>query len=57
MYKIQEDPKISKELTLARGTDAGLLSCLEETANGPAVCKSCRELQGCSFHALSPALG
>lgn len=31
MYKIQEDPKISKELTLARGTDAGLLSCLEET--------------------------
>lgn len=31
MYKIQEDPKISKQLTLARGTDAGLLSCLEET--------------------------
>lgn len=31
LYKIQEDPKISKQLTLARGTDAGLLSCLEET--------------------------
>lgn len=42
MYKIREDPKISKQLTLARGTDSGLLSCLEETGKWSRVAASTR---------------